>query len=56
MKQSEFTDQVNKWKQGFDTTEPAPTPEFKPLKSWPATDHPRQSEIDAFREVASRYA
>jgi len=53
MKQSEFSSQVNKWKQGFDTTEPAPAPEFKPLKSWPAREHLRQGEIDALRAAPS---
>jgi hypothetical protein len=52
MKQSEFTSQVNKWKAGFDTTEPAPAPTFKPLVVKP---HPRQADIDAFKAIPSRF-
>lgn len=37
-------------------TEGVPRPEFKPLGSYPATAHPRQSEIDAFCRAPSRFA
>ena len=37
-------------------TEGVPRPEFKPLRSYPATAHPRQSEIDAFCRAPSRFA
>ena len=36
-------------------TEGVPLPEFKPLRSYPATAHPRQSEIDAFCRAPSRF-
>ena len=29
--------------------------EFTPLKSWPAVPHPRQSRLDEFREIPSRW-
>ena len=48
-------------KQYFDrilanVSEGLPMPEFKPLRSYPATAHPRQSEIDAFCRAPSRFA
>jgi len=53
MKQSEFTSQVNKWKQQFTDETPLKVPEFKPLKSWPAREHLRQGEIDALKAAPS---
>jgi len=53
MKQSEFTSQVNKWKQQFTDETPLKVPEFKPLKSWPAREHLRQGEIDALMAAPS---
>ena len=36
-------------------SEGLPMPEFKPLRSYPATAYPRQSEIDAFCRAPSRF-
>ena len=36
--------------------EGVPMQTFQPLRSWPAREHPRQSEIDAFREIPSRWS
>ena len=54
---SEFTSEINRFKHDFlaDVSKGMAPREFKPLKSWPATNHPRQSEIDAFRAVPSKF-
>ncbi|MDA8260248.1 MAG: hypothetical protein M0Z99_32220 [Betaproteobacteria bacterium] len=47
---------LNQFKHGLaSVSEGLPAPEFKPLRSYPATNHPRQAEIDAFRDLPSRY-
>lgn len=44
---------MNKYKMLLSAvSEGIPVVPFKPLKAWPAQDHPRQAELDAYRAGA----
>jgi len=51
---SEFATHVNRWKTELSATPTKVPNTFEPLKSWPAVPHPRQAELDQFRQTPSR--
>ena len=47
------TSKINEFKMEVTKAAPPRTFEFLPLRSWPVSAHPRQSDLDAYRVVKS---